>query len=282
MKPEDILVPIATSLGLELLSHVRLGGGDVAMAYRVVTKDKVLFVKLSQNTAFEAEVKGLDLLRATGCVRIPKVLDHGRWERWSFMVLEYIPVVSTTSAGMQALGRALACLHTQEPPACGLDHDNFIGRLVQYNGWKDKWPEFYVEKRLLPQFEMAVENKRWGAELNADQIFYRCETFLKDRRIGLCHGDLWSGNVLEDVHGNTWLIDPAVYYGDGETDLAMSRLFGGFGSDFYRAYDEILPSEAGWQERQDVYQLYYLLVHLNMFGMSYLPAVNAIFRRYFL
>ena len=159
--------------------------------------------------------------------------------------------------------------------------DNFIGSLPQQNSHYDAWTDFYIANRLLPQFVLAVDTGRLGASdfPSEDKLHTVLSELFEGIRPSLLHGDLWGGNYLISSDGIPYLIDPAVYDGHSEVDLAMSRLFGGFGSRFYAAYHEVIPSQKGSEERNAVYQLYYLLVHLNLFGASYYPSVMQILKR---
>ena len=217
--------------------------------------------------AFAAEAAGLEALRPH--IRVPQVLDLGVKGGKAFILLEHLDL--GYSGDYAALGRMLARLHRQSAPRFGWARDNYIGLSPQQNGWCDEWAQFWREKRMLPQLELARKNGFQLAEPS-----YRV---LENHRPqpSLLHGDLWNGNAGFTAQGPV-LFDPAVYYGDREADLAMMELFGGFPAQFYRAYDEAFPLAAGYEKRKHLYNLYHLLNHLNIFGSGYLAQVRATLR----
>ena len=217
--------------------------------------------------AFAAEAAGLEALRPH--IRVPQVLDLGVKGGKAFILLEHLDL--GYSGDYAALGRMLARLHRQSAPRFGWARDNYIGLSPQQNGWCDAWAQFWREKRMLPQLELARKNGFQLAEPS-----YRV---LENHRPqpSLLHGDLWNGNAGFTAEGPV-VFDPAVYYGDREADLAMTELFGGFPAQFYRAYDEAFPLKPGYEKRKHLYNLYHLLNHLNIFGGGYLAQVKATLR----
>ncbi len=215
--------------------------------------------------AFAAEADGLEALRPH--IRVPRVLDRGVKDGKAFILLEHLDL--KRSGDYAVLGRMLAALHRQTGPSFGWQRDNYIGSTPQRNGWCDNWAEFWLTRRIRPQLELARRN---GFSL---EVAYD----LKDHRSqpSLLHGDLWSGNAGFTSDGPV-VYDPAVYYGDREADLAMTELFGGFPREFYRAYHEAFPLDAGYEKRKHLYNLYHLLNHLNLFGAGYLGQVEAALR----
>jgi fructosamine-3-kinase len=175
-------------------------------------------------------------------------------------------------------------MHRATAGAYGLDHDNYIGATPQPNGWMPSWRDFFRERRLRFQAELARRNGLLPAERasRVERLLDRLDRWIDDAlvRPSLLHGDLWGGNFIVGPGGGPALIDPAAYYGDREADLAFTRLFGGFPDNFYRAYAAAWPLPAGWQDRRDLYNLYHLLNHLNLFGESYGAQVDAVLRRY--
>lgn len=229
---------------------------------------------------FECEAAGLRALAAANALRVPEVLAVSE----DGLVLEFIPRGRKQEDFSTDFGRRFAMLHQQRGKASGFAHDNFIGSTPQENlplsgSWNEAedergldWPRFFIERRLRFQVELAAGNGH-GHELA--NLLDRSEAAISEllkaavEQPSLLHGDLWSGNYIVDEHGRACLIDPAVYYGHREADLAMTRLFGGFDHDFYHAYDEAWPLVHGYEERLPVYQLYHLLNHLNLFGGGY-------------
>jgi protein-ribulosamine 3-kinase len=218
----------------------------------------------SSADAFVAEADGLEALRPH--IRVPKVLDLGIKDDKAFILLEYLDLRG--GGDYAALGRMLAAMHRQTGPRFGWARDNYIGPSPQQNGWCDDWTEFWRTRRMQPQLELA---KRNGFELKEPSL-----DLLSNHRPqpSLLHGDLWSGNAGFAADGPV-LYDPAVYYGDRETDLAMTELFGGFPREFYQAYNEVFPLAQGYGKRKHLYNLYHLLNHLNLFGGGYLGQVKA-------
>jgi len=273
-----------------LQGATRVGGGDINEAARIHTMLGTYFVKW-QNGApqrfFESEAAGLRLLGeyAPTPLRIPQVIGHGSAGRVDFLVLGWIdrgPGRGHEAA--EVLGRSLAGLHQTHQPAYGLDHDNFIGRLPQPNSRSDSWIAFYRDRRLGAQRDLAARNGLLPPSRaeRLDRVMASLEKWIDEEHCqpSLLHGDLWGGNWMVDAQGQPVLIDPAVYYGGREADLAMTALFGGFPEAFYAAYREAYPLAPGYAERQLLYQLYYLLCHLNLFGEGYGSSVDSILRRY--
>lgn len=222
---------------------------------------------------FVAEVDGLAALRATRTVRVPEVIGCTCEGGKTTLVLEHLDLRPLGRDSGIALGRALAQLHRIAGPHFGWNKDNFIGLAPQENTPNASWPLFYAKHRLLPQLRRARANgmERVLVE-QGERVAERTAAFFVGGhpQASLLHGDLWSGNA-GGIKGDTPVIfDPAVYYGDRETDLAMAELFGGFPEAFYAAYREAWPLAAGFETRKTLYNLYHILNHFNLFGESYL------------
>jgi fructosamine-3-kinase len=272
----------------EIATWHPVGGGDINEAARIGTQQRQYFVKWNAAPPpgfFEAEAHGLRLIREAGEVKVPIVIAQGRvpQSRTEFLVLDWIPTAAKGGDSAERLGRLLARQHLQRQPYYGLITDNYIGRLPQPNHPSESWIAFYRTQRLGGQRDLAALNGYLPS--HRSRLLDRLMNSL-DRRIdeaacqpSLLHGDLWGGNWMADLNGDPVVIDPAVYYGDREADLAMTALFGGFPHRFYDAYAEVFPLLPGFQERQLLYQLYYLLCHLNLFGEGYGSSVDTILRR---
>ena len=252
-----------------------VSGGDISAAWHLTTEDGDLFVKtgpLSAADMFTAEAAGLSEIAKTNTVRVPQVVASGQSETAVFIALEWLDLEGADAAAESRLGEQLAQMHRVSKENYGWHRDNTIGLTVQRNTWSDNWVDFFREHRLGFQLQLAGENG-FGAELQerGARLLKRLPVYFDavNPAASLLHGDLWGGN-RGCCDGSPVIFDPAVYYGDRETDLAMTRLFGGFGMEFYDAYESSWPLHQGHQERQHLYQLYHVLNHLNLFGSGYL------------
>ncbi|GAB3687915.1 fructosamine kinase family protein [Spirosoma flavus] len=268
-----------------------LSGGDINTAAQVITSEGTFFVKWNyvddqEDVAFpdmfEAEAKGLDLLRETKTFCIPHVIGYGRQGDKTYLVLEYIEPGSHDETYWEKLGQSLAALHSHTQPQFGLFFNNYIGSLTQLNTLTSNGYDFFFEHRLLPQAGLAFYKDLLPK--TAYDALFRLQALLPEllpaERPALIHGDLWSGNVMINEAGAPVLIDPAIYYGFREAELAFTRLFGGFDERFYEAYDEALPLQSGFRERIAIYNLYPLLVHVNLFGSGYVSGVERVLKQF--
>jgi protein-ribulosamine 3-kinase len=262
-----------------------VGGGCINNAVHLVTSSGSFFLKTNEATLypgmFEAEAMGLKMLKEQGVIGVPGVIGSGVEGNQSFILLEYIGSGKKIPDYWQDFGRSLAALHQVTSNRFGLDHDNYIGSLPQQNSAERTWVEFYITKRLQPMVEMAANARKPSEDwiMRFDTLYKKLPGMLPEEPPSLLHGDLWNGNFMTAKDGRAWLIDPAVYFGNREMDLAMTRLFGGFEEGFYDAYHEAFPLLPGWRERIELYQLYPLLVHVNLFGGGYIGKVKDILNR---
>jgi len=252
-----------------------VGGGCINAAYSIEGNGQRYFVKVNAAegvSMFEAEAAGLNEIAATRTVKVPQPLCLGSADGSSYLVLEYIEMGSGGNAAAQTLGRQLAALHRASVPRFGWSIDNTIGSTPQLNAWSDSWPDFWRERRLGYQLDLAARNGYGGGlQRKGEQLLARIEAFFHGYAPtpSLLHGDLWGGNWAVDGDGSPVIFDPAVYYGDRETDIAMTELFGGFSAGFYAAYREAWPLQQGYAVRKTLYNLYHILNHLNLFGGGY-------------
>ncbi len=266
--------------GYELLS-----GGNINTALRIQSDKGPFFVKWNEQAEsemFVCEAKGLQLLQNTGPIRIPEVFGCGQKAQKAYLLLEYIPLARPRKHYWQQLGQQLSILHAHTNAFFGLEYDNYLGHLRQSNEPFNNGIDFFIERRLKVQAGLAYYNGLLP-QRQYEQFFSLYEklpTLLPDEKPSLLHGDLWSGNVLVDHNGEPCLIDPAVYYGLREAELAFTRLFGGFAEAFYQSYQEAMPINPGFAERIELYNLYPLLVHLNLFGSGYLPGIEKVLKKY--
>ncbi|EFI84186.1 fructosamine kinase family protein [Listeria grayi] len=260
-----------------------VAGGDINDNYQVIAETGEYFLKVQPETDadfFEAEAMGLEKLNKV--VNTPTVLKTGETDSDAFLLMTYVEPGNRSNPA--ELGEQLAQIHRQTADAFGLEEDNYIGSLPQYNGWKADWAEFYIENRLQPQIDFTIQNGYWNA--NRETQWQRLAEQIRktytniEVEPSLLHGDLWGGNVLFNRENKVTFIDPAVYYGDREVDIAMTKLFGSFDDAFYEAYQKNYPLRDDADERIAWYQLYYLLVHLNVFGTSYLGSIDRILKSY--
>lgn len=263
-----------------------VGGGSINDAWRLQTDAGRFFVKVNSADRFpsltEAEADGLGRLRTANALRVPEVIAHGEDHDDAYLLLEWIDGGLQGPGFWEFFGRGLARLHRHTQERFGLERDNYIGTLRQANAPDAAWPAFFIHQRLEPQLRMARDRKRVeaGMAFRFERLFHRLESLFPAEPPALLHGDLWSGNFLCDSEGQPVLIDPAVYYGHREMDLAMTRLFGGFNEALHGAYQDEWPLQQGWEERVDLCNLYPLLVHVNLFGGGYVQQVEAVLRRF--
>jgi protein-ribulosamine 3-kinase len=280
---------LAQRLGhpVQVLGTHAVSGGSIHTALRVDTDAGAFFLKTNSADAaanFEAEAAGLTLLQGRSQLRVPAVVATGTSAGQAWLLMDWLAGAAPTRQSWALLGEGLAALHLHTQPRFGLAQDNYIGSLAQSNAPADSWAEFYVQRRLQPQRRLAHANSYLTADLERqlERLYLRLPDWVPEEPPALLHGDLWSGNVLPrtDPRGIPSIFDPAVYYGHRESDLAMTRLFGGFDGAFYDAYLACHPLAPAWEERVPLHQLYPLMVHLNLFGMAYLPQIQAVLRRY--
>jgi fructosamine-3-kinase len=260
-----------------------VAGGDINSAWRAKSGDSAVFLKTGPASSldmFLAEADGLKELANAGAIRVPKVLGCVCSGKESLLALEWIDFELVTKSCEFMLGSELADLHRCSAEQFGWVRSNTIGSTPQHNPWCDDWVEFFKEHRLGFQLELAAQNgftgrlQTMGSRL-LDGIGYFFSDYWPDA--SLLHGDLWGGNWAACRNGPV-IFDPAVFYGDRETDIAMTKLFGGFGPAFYEAYNEAWPLAAGHTKRERLYQLYHVLNHLNLFGVAYLGRAEGILR----
>ncbi len=262
-----------------------VGGGSINRCYHWLTARGALFVKVGPpdvQAAFVAEADGLRELASARALRVPEVLATGAVDAAAFLALEWIERGPAGEACERRLGEGLAALHGVTAPRFGWRRDNTIGRTPQANDWSTDWVEFFGERRLRPQLALAARHGLAALlEERGERLLAALPVLLAGHapQSSLLHGDLWGGNWLASTAGDPVLFDPAVYYGDRETDLAMTQLFGGFGAAFYGAYRAAAPLPAGAALRAELYNLYHVLNHANLFGGGYAPQARALIDR---
>lgn len=273
---------ITSQNNLELIDSKPLSGGDINAVFLLKCFKENYVAKINSASRFPAmfvaEAKGMQLLKENSNFKIPKVIAQGSQQETAYLILEYICPGNPSTDFSEKFAEALVSLHKTTSENFGLDHNNYIGSLPQQNGLCSSASEFYVVQRLEPQLKMAADK---GFHFkNLDGFYKNISEAIPNEPPALIHGDLWNGNYLVSERSEPVLIDPAVAFAPREMDLAMMKLFGGFSEEIYSTYNAHFPLNEGWKERLSLWQLYYLLVHLNLFGSGYLPQVNSIIKKY--
>jgi len=257
-------------------------GGCIHDAYCFAGDGGRYFVKTNAASfadVFAAEADGLTALTAAG-IRAPRPLASGVAAERAYLAMEYLDL--GRAGDWAAMGRELAALHRASGERYGWHRHNYIGATPQSNGWRGDWVGFWRDARLLPQLALAKRN-RLGSRLieGGMRLAESLATLLAGHapQASLLHGDLWSGNAGFTVDGAPVLFDPAVYFGDRETDVAMTELFGGFPPRFFAAYEEAWPLDSGYKIRREIYNLYHVLNHANLFGGSYTGQADTMTQR---
>ncbi len=285
----NIKTKVESFLGETMISDSSVSGGCIADSRIIQTESGNFYFLKSHSGAphmFLNEANGLNELAKPECIRVPKVILYDE----SFLLIENIEQGSKSSDFFNDFGKAFARMHQQRNKEFGFFEDNYIGASPQYNkavgSAKTNWAEFYYQYRILPQLKMAEKNGEATHELRLGvaKLESAIEKVLQGSEEPPCllHGDLWGGNYLCDNQGNAVLIDPAVYYGHREADLAMTKMFGGFSPEFYSSYQKEYPLPEGWQYRENLYLLYHYFNHFNLFGRGYYGTTLKLLRSYVL
>lgn len=251
-----------------------IGGGCINTAVKLSDERRSFFVKLNEAgrlDMFAAEAEGLEEMARTRTIRVPEPICHGTVHGQAYLVIEYVDMGRPSGNAAEQAGRQLAAMHHICREQFGWHRDNTIGSTHQSNASDADWIGFWRKQRLEFQLLLAARNGYGGSlQSGGEKLVERFAALIDHDPVpSLLHGDLWGGNLSYDRDGNPVIYDPAVYYGDREADLAMTELFGGFGNDFYAAYNEVWPVDTGYRSRKTLYNLYHILNHANMFGGGY-------------
>ena len=275
----------ATGSAFRISEHLPVAGGCIHRALSLTGPAGRYFIKLNDTSwadAFAAEAEGLDAIAASRSIRTPAVVCCGSDGRSSWLVLEWLNLGGQQSPERLGLGLglALAAMHEVCGSGYGWHRDNMIGGLPQRNAALGSWADFWCHQRLGVQLEFAAARGLTSVVAHRDAIFTRAQELLihHEPAPSLLHGDLWSGNAAYDAAGTPVVFDPAVYYGDAEVDIAMTALFGGFPPSFYAAYRRVHPPTPGHAVRRDLYNLYHVLNHANLFGGGYVTQAETMIR----
>ncbi len=268
-------ISAATGQPFALRNSRNISGGDINRAFMIEGNGQRYFVKLNQASRaamFEAEAAGLDEIAGSHSIRVPRPICRGVSNHAAYLVLEFIEMGTCGNATSEALGRQLAEMHRHTAEQHGWQRDNTIGSTHQSNVQHRDWIAFWREQRLGFQLRLAAKNGfRGELQRKGERLLLSLPQFFPGYAPlpSLLHGDLWGGNCAAGPHGEAVIFDPAVYYGDRETDLAMTELFGGFSPRFHAAYREAWPLDHGYAVRKTLYNLYHILNHANLFGGGY-------------
>ncbi|PHR48862.1 MAG: fructosamine kinase [Fluviicola sp.] len=277
---------IENQINQKIINATSLSGGDINDVFKVETDEETLVIKINDLKRFpemlEKEFRALDFLKSVSKAIYPSPIAHFSDDESQYLVMEYIAEGSNSSNGQKLLGQHLADQHRCSNKSFGWEENNYIGSLPQINTNKSNWYDFYAENRILYQIKIAFDSGIINKEVlnKVERFCAKIEGLFPKESPALLHGDLWGGNYFIDQNDQPLFYDPAVYYGHREIDIAMTRLFGGFSTEFYESYNESFPLEKGWENRIQYGQLYPNLVHLNLFGVGYLSSVVDVVGRF--
>ena len=263
----------ASGQEFEITDTRSVSGGCINQGYKISGDGVEYFVKLNQASQvemFAAEAVGLKQMYATKTITVPQPICWGTADNSSYIVLHWLNLGGGNDQSWMSMGRQLAEMHRQGTQnKFGWDRNNTIGSTPQINNWMDNWADFFAKQRIGYQLKLA--KRRGGSFPDVDRVVDAVRNSLLDRQPEACivHGDLWSGNAAIATDGAPVIFDPATYYGDRETDIAMTELFGGFPKTFYRGYNEAWELDKDYQQRKSIYNLYHILNHFNLFGGGY-------------
>jgi protein-ribulosamine 3-kinase len=289
--PSEVLESIRLKLSAILADTVKikntaaLAGGCIHHASKLQTTNGDFFLKWNKTGEFDnfsVEAKNLKLLSTTRTVNVPDFICVEKTANYCYIILKFIEPAKKQTDFWENFGKNLALLHRNTSPKYGLEYNNFIGALPQSNKFTSDWISFFINERLEKQLKLAWKNKLFDLTISKkfEALYKKLGTIFPLEKPALIHGDLWGGNYTAGGDGYASLFDPAVYFGHREIELAFTKLFGSFDQRFYDSYQEAFPLEPGFETRADVYNLYPLLVHVNLFGTSYMKQVNSILERF--
>lgn len=277
---KKLINDIETKLGVVITNVSPVSGGSINQVYQLQTVKESYLLKVNDRFnfpgMFNLEAQGLETIRSTQTIAVPKVLLQGETDTESYLLMEWIVPGHTTQKASEALGEQLAQMHRHTSHSFGFNTDNYMGSLQQSNRQHERWSDFFIEERLKPMIRIAqTKQLLTNADLRLFELLYqKLPGLFTEEPPALVHGDLWGGNYLIDAHGKPYLIDPAVSFSNREFDIAMTTLFGGFDRRFYEAYNHHFPLQKGWQQRIKLWNLYPLLLHVNLFGGGYINQVR--------
>ena len=281
-----IIKNIGSKLNERINNVISVSGGSINHCYCLQTEKRKCFVKLNDDSSypgmFAAEAAGLKLIASTNTIHVPEIIVTGQADGESYLLLEWIETKPADAQTSALTGTNLAEMHRYTADSFGLVHNNYMGSLPQSNKQHDSWSAFFIAERLQPMVKIALEQKLLTENDAAgfEKLYLLMPGLFNEEAPALIHGDLWSGNCIISADALPYLIDPAVSYGNREFDIAMTTIFGGFSMNFYAAYHKAFPLNKGWEDRLALWNLYPLLLHLNLFGTGYLSKVRTNLMQY--
>ena len=274
---DDIAEHITNNTGtaFEIKNQNSISGGCISSAFSISDGETNYFVKLNQHNKadmFKAEFQGLNALYKSHTIHVPQPICTGIADDQCYLVLEFLEMGSAKPDSHSKLGQQLSALHKTTHSQFGFNINNTIGSVPQINDYSNDWIDFWKNQRLGFQLDYASKTGNSGRLIDrGHQLCDAVDQFFSNYSpdASLLHGDLWSGNYAFLKNGEPVIFDPATYYGDRETDIAMTELFGGFSPEFYAEYNNYYPLDPGYKTRKTLYNLYHILNHMNMFGGGY-------------
>jgi len=271
----------------EEINHTQsIGGGSINSAFKISTNNGSWFLKFNTAQAhpkmFESEYQGLKTMAESQTIRIPQPFYYYEGDQYSFILMEWIEQGARSSDFWTLFAQQLAQMHQTSSDFFGLGFDNYMGSLPQKNTKHADFISFFIQERLEPQIKLARDDGYINHKQiqQSERLYAELPSMFPLEKPALVHGDLWSGNFMNDEKGNPVIMDPAVYFGHREVDIAMTTMFGGFSSQFYQKYQDFFPMDPGWETRLDYYKLYPILIHVNLFGYSYVGSFDRIVSRF--
>ena len=284
MIPDLIKHFLSTLHKHEIWKFAPVGGGSINDAFRYSLGNEEFFIKFNNEVEgiIDREVDGLNAIARLNCIDTPELIAYEKFNDYEILVLRFVNSGLITPKTWDSFGKRLAEMHQKPAPYYGWYQNNFIGSLPQSNDKTNNFIEFFISQRLEPQIKLAKENQYFSARemKKFDHLFQNLSETLPKTQPSLVHGDLWSGNFIIGESETPYLIDPSIHYNFRETDIAFTHLFGGFDSEFYDAYNYHYPLEPNFQDRIALYNIYPLLVHLNLFGTGYYNSVMSSLNQY--
>lgn len=287
MIPHQINQALKKHFKTKQLLFERVGGGSINETYSFHIEDQKYFLKYNSAQKYpkiiEHECEGLAAIKATESIETPEVILADNIDGYEILVLPFIQAQKPNEKFWEIFGKQLAAMHQAASPArYGWNQDNYLGSLPQLNSWESDFISFWINNRIRPQLALATSNQLLNSQdlYSFESLFKQLHNILPTAKPALVHGDLWSGNFIANHKIGPVLIDPAIHYSNAETDIAFTHLFGGFNKAFYQTYFEINPVENGFNDRIGIYNLYPLLLHLNLFGKTYYSAIKEIIKAF--